>query len=190
MSLTLQHSIKYLRREKVPMQTAPTTIHCKMQLQLLTSSKAGDRLASGIGVWCESKPNQRCLSPVHPNKVQIQKASNPLSLLICLCCAAPPPHLPTVARMHKRSRFPPLASLPFSSLCFFDSLALSLHHVHGVLGKKGVDVGEGRAELAVSVPATQHELIEALRTHSWFAQIHLGDRDREGERCIKVAPFE
>lgn len=66
----------------------------------------------------------------------------------------------------------------------------SLHHVHGVLSKKGVDVSEGRAELAVSVPATQHELIEALRTHSWFAQIHLGDGEGGRIKCIKVAPFE
>ena len=65
---------------------------------------------------------------------------------------------------------------------------LSLHHVHGVFGEERVDVGEGRAELAVSVPAAQHELVETLRTHSRPAQIHLQERERErrGEKLMKV----
>lgn len=71
--------------------------------------------------------------------------------------------------------------LPFS-LCFCDSFFASLHHVHGVLGEKGVDVAKGRAELAVSVPAAQHELVETLRTHSRLAKIHL--EGREGGRRI------
>lgn len=54
-----------------------------------------------------------------------------------------------------------------------------------------MDVGKGRAELAVSVPAAQHELVETLRTHSRLAQIHLEGRKMYGKggmSCI-VGPF-
>lgn len=61
------------------------------------------------------------------------------------------------------------------------SLSSTLNHVHGVLGKKRVDVGERWAELAVSVPAAQHELVETLRTHRWPAQVHLRDKQRHEE---------
>ena len=54
----------------------------------------------------------------------------------------------------------------------------SLHHVHRVLGEEGVDAHEGGAELAVSAPAAQHELVETLRTHGWPAQIHLSEKER------------
>lgn len=60
------------------------------------------------------------------------------------------------------------------------SPTLCLHHVHGILCEEGVDVGKGWAELAVSVPATQHELVETLRTHGWFAQVHLQESVDEG----------
>lgn len=60
------------------------------------------------------------------------------------------------------------------------SPTLCLHHVHGILREEGVDVGKGWAELAVSVPATQHELVETLRTHGWFAQVHLQESMDEG----------
>lgn len=49
----------------------------------------------------------------------------------------------------------------------------ALHHVHSVLGEEGVDVAEGRPQLAVSVPAAQHELVETLRAHGGLAQVHL-----------------
>lgn len=44
-----------------------------------------------------------------------------------------------------------------------------------------MDVGEGWTELAVSVPAAQHELIETLGTHSWPAQEHLQGREACGK---------
>lgn len=50
-----------------------------------------------------------------------------------------------------------------------------------------MDVGEGWAELAVSVPATQHELIETLRTHSGPAQIYLQKKARR--RYMDVSPL-
>lgn len=93
--------------------------------------------------------------------------------------------------MHKHRRhFPSLVSLLLSSLCFSNALSLSLclHHVHGVLCKKGVDIGKGWAELAVSVPAAQHELVETLRTHSRPAQIHLQEREINfGDLQIKAS---
>lgn len=54
----------------------------------------------------------------------------------------------------------------------------SLHHVHGVLREKGVDVAERRAQLAVSAPAAQHELVQTLRTDGRSAQVHLQDGQR------------
>lgn len=44
-----------------------------------------------------------------------------------------------------------------------------------------MDVGKGWAELAVSVPAAQHQLIEALRTDGRLAQIHLQQEEEELE---------
>ena len=36
-------------------------------------------------------------------------------------------------------------------------------------------MGEGGAQLAVPVPAAQHELIQTLGTYGWPAQVHLGE---------------
>ncbi len=129
-SLTLQHLItshthplfKYLREEKVSMQTAPTTItRCSWNVaQIVTLSKAGVSFAFGVGVWCKNKPNQRCLSPIHPKeRVQVEKASSPILPpplpLLCSTSTAPP----AVARMLKRTRrFLSWALLPFSDSLF------------------------------------------------------------------------
>lgn len=40
-------------------------------------------------------------------------------------------------------------------------------------------MGKGWAELAVSVPAAQHELVETLRTDGRLAQIHLQREEEE-----------
>lgn len=53
-----------------------------------------------------------------------------------------------------------------------------------------MDVGKGWAELAVSVPAAQHELVETLRTHSWLAQIHLQQRERGVSECGLLEPAD
>ena len=66
-------------------------------------------------------------------------------------------------------------------------LSLSLHHVHGVLGEEGMDVGEGGPQLAVSVPAAQHQLIQALRAHGRLGQIHLRERGRTHRQVIHYA---
>lgn len=43
-----------------------------------------------------------------------------------------------------------------------------------------MDVAERGAELTVSVPAAQHELVETLGTDGRSAQVHLQDRRKVG----------
>lgn len=165
------------------MQTAPATNHCQMYLRLLPYLKLGFVLPR---VWCGSKPNQRCLSPhTHPTKkkkstnIKSEQPTLPSHLLLLCSTSTTPSRCSKDARTYQ--------AFPSSTFSFLFYACLSLHHVHGVLGEKGVDVGEGWAELAVSVPATQHELIETLRTHSGPAQIYLQKKARR--RYMDVSPL-
>ena len=66
-------------------------------------------------------------------------------------------------------------------MCLLARAVVPSHHIHGVLSEEGVDVGEGGAQLAVPVPAAQHELVETLGTYGRLVQIHLREK-RERER--------
>lgn len=52
-----------------------------------------------------------------------------------------------------------------------------------------MDVAERWPELAVSVPAVQHELVETLRTDGRSAQVHLQDgQEVKGQRKDPTVP--
>lgn len=62
--------------------------------------------------------------------------------------------------------------------------SISLHHVHGVLGEERVNLCERGPEFTVSVPAAQHQLVQALGTHRRPSQIHLIQRERERDGVL------